>query len=342
MSDRIRHAAIITARDEGEEVRRTVQSLLAGVDRKRVDLHVVLVDDGSTDGSCEFTPGDARVSRVAHASPRGVGRSRNAGWRVARKVSAEAISFHDAHMRFPPSHEATADEPHGLEKLARRALEQGTFVCAGSRGLREDSTPLWGCDLEPDPNEGLRPRWRDVGRAGLCKRHQASDWDAVPRWMPSPCPMGAGYVMSRRTAERLAATTGCLWDDVAGRWGFSEQAMAVKCFLQDVRIEFSRDVVMGHLYRTVNPLPTAGRECRRNAVYCLALLLGTAEFDRRVRPWAVRWLGEAWVGELTASAGRRWRESRRTRPPLRAHPREVWTRLCRQPAPCRAKEPPNA
>jgi len=272
---RLRIAAVITSWNEGDEVQRTVASLRDSVSDD-TDLCIILVDDGSTDGSCGFADDPADVT-LRHCAPRGVGVSRNAGYWQARHWGAHIVSFHDAHMRFPSG---------GLERLARRAVQSRAIVCSGSTGL-DGGARNWGCDMFWNRRDGLQPKWRD-------QELPADEWSR------SPCPMGAGYVMDMRTAARLRDATGELWDDTAGRWGFSEQALAVKAFLLDVPVEFSRDVVFQHLYRTTNPTPNAAAAVRRNVCYAMARILGEEMFGRRFRAWCEKGLGEAEVVDLLA------------------------------------------
>ncbi len=68
-------SVIITAYNEGAEVRHTVDSVRAAT---RPPYEIVLVDDGSTDGCCRGVNGsDLRL--VRHHERLGVAPSRNAG-----------------------------------------------------------------------------------------------------------------------------------------------------------------------------------------------------------------------------------------------------------------------
>jgi GT2 family glycosyltransferase len=322
--ERMHIGAVITARNEGAEVRKTVQNLAASV--LNSDLTVILVDDGSKDENCTdhsaWKLNGARLQVVRHAESLGVGRSRNAGSALARDLGCNVVSFHDAHMRFTwPGTQG----PGGLERLARKALRGPVpgplrrsgasadagrpgglcIICAGSNGYKVErgrdraaGNRLFCCDLLYNAAYGLQPKWRIVGKA---PPHE---------WEPSPCPMGAGYVMSASTCSALEAATACpeqgragqLWEDTAGRWGFSEEALAVKAHLLDVPVLFSRDVVFRHLYRGANPLPRADRERWRNVTRATALLLGRELFETRFRGLCEKKLGAAEVERITGPA----------------------------------------
>ncbi len=314
--ERLRISAVITAFNEGQEVARTVESLAESVDE--ADLEMVLVDDGSRDGSCDPGALGRSVRVLRHEEPRGVGRSRNDGWSAVRRTGGDIVSFHDAHMRFPRG---------GLEVLAGRALQSECFVCAGSNGLEhQKGSRLFCCDLFYNRKDGLQPKWLYVGKA------------PAEEWTRSPAPMGAGYVMSRATAERLEAATGTLWDDTAGRWGFSEQALAVKAFLLGIPVLFGRDVIFRHLYRGTNPVRDAGTELWKNATRCTALLFGREAWEKRFKAWCVRRLGERTVAALSEEAFRD-ADQRGTRAQWTRPVEDVFTHLCGKRAPVAKPHP---
>jgi len=273
---RLRLSAVLTARNEGDQVAATIRSFAASV--RDVDLEIVLVDDGSSDGSCapDALPRDLGCTLVVvrQEGQQGVGKSRNAGW---RRATGDVVSFHDAHMRAPEG---------ALDALALRAARADAFVCSSSGGINSSRPRLWGADLfwNVSPHGPLQPQYR--------LRRPEQEWE------PVPCPMGAGYVVARRVAERLEAATGQLWDDTAGVWGFSEQAMAVKCWLMQLPVVVSRDWHLGHKYRDANPARGANDGLWRNACRCTRLLFGEGEWRRRFEPWLVQRLGPERVAEI--------------------------------------------
>jgi hypothetical protein len=381
--ERLRISAVITACNEGDEVRKTVESLAASIEKDTTDLQIVLVDDGSADDSCAFARdsvflGGLRDLRgeivvVRHETPQGVGRSRNAGYAAAlrgpqggpeedrRAATGDVLSFHDAHMRFGaifanpgreavgaifanPGREAGAGlipDPQlpaigGLEYLAMKALQSdppsreasaggGAVICAGSAGLKVidgKDTPhgcrYWGCDLFHNFQSGLEAKWR----------HIASD---VPpdEWLRSPCMMGAGYVLSRATAERLSGATGALWEDVAGRWGFSEEALSIKAFLLDIPVYFSRDVIFRHIYRGTNPVAHAGTEKWRNICRSTFLLFDRETWEERFKDACIKHLGQRQVEEITNNVSpQRSQSTRRTETSWDQNTEKVFTHLC--------------
>jgi len=281
----VKIGGIFTAFNEGDEVRATVENWLAGMTN---DGHLpIVVDDGATDGSC-----DSLAPIIRHAEPWGVGRSRNEGAAVALAAGCDVVVFHDAHMRFPAG---------VIEAIADKALDTDAIVTSMARGWwygadhadvlagkrkAGDSHPFraWGADLHYNARDGLQPKYRIYVKD-------------PPEWQRVPCPMGACYALSRRSVEMLQAPTGTLWDDVAGRWGFSEQALAVKAFLLNIPVFVSGNLATHHKYRSVNPVPAAGRELWLNAQGSLRRVLSAATFNLRFRQFSMERTGQDVTGE---------------------------------------------
>jgi hypothetical protein len=187
----------------------------------------------------------------------------------------------------------------------------GSIISSASRDVRRERG-FWasGADMFWNRRDGLQPKWR-IPR----------DWDT--QWQRVPCMMGAGYFMSRKTARTLAQATGGsvnsgqekgrprpgpesgrhrdghtrpdaagVWEDTAGLWGFSEQALSVKAFLLDIPIYASRDLYTRHLYRGTNPVQGAGRETWKNVTRCTSRLFPREMFERRFLPYCRKRLGD--------------------------------------------------
>ena len=354
-------ATVITAHNEGPEVAATVKSMAASMRDPQTELLVVVVDDGSTDGSadscelrgesCDSAQFSIRV--VRHDKPLGVGRARNAGLAVALEWGADVVSFHDGHMRFPQgviealAAKAVGDSPAlhpQITQIAQRTETEGggrraevrsavraervpvspssvksaesadsrfpAIITSKAKGWwfdenhpqvkagkvkagDEHSFRAWGADMHWNSGYGLQPKYR---------LYANKEPGGQPDWARVPCPMGACYVFSRRTIERLTAPTGRLWDDVAGRWGFSEQALAVKAFLLDIPVLVSRDLATHHHYRNSNPVPNAGVEIWKNVCWSMAALLSEETFDLRFRDFCETRLGKEECSRIVAAA----------------------------------------
>jgi hypothetical protein len=274
--------AVITAWNEGAEVLATIRSLMASVLEAR--LTVIVVDDGSTDGSCDHIIRDTGPGRlVRNVIPVGVGKSRNVGWRVAAGMGCHAVSFHDAHMRFGAEDYAT---PRAIETLAVRAVQRGGLLASASRAMPPKGI-LAGCRLQYGPNFSIQAKWDSVKLEG---------------WQPTPCIMGAGYVLSACTARAMEAPTGQLWEDTAGRWGFSEEALSLKAHLLGIPVLTNRGVVIAHKYRSANPIPDSSRECWKNIARATVVLFGQKLYQRRFEPICAKAVARSTLGKIVAEA----------------------------------------
>jgi glycosyltransferase involved in cell wall biosynthesis len=90
-------SVVIPTFNEGERLHRTVESILN--DTTYSPFEVIVVDDGSSDGSCDrYVDGDERV-RLVKAESVGIPRARNLGAEHAR---GEYVLFIDAHCTVSP------------------------------------------------------------------------------------------------------------------------------------------------------------------------------------------------------------------------------------------------
>lgn len=91
-------SVVIPACNEGRMLDMTVRSVLAS--ENRLPFEIVVVDDGSTDGSCDsYRRADQARVRVVDGGGLGVARARNLG---AAYAEGEMLVFLDAHCEVPP------------------------------------------------------------------------------------------------------------------------------------------------------------------------------------------------------------------------------------------------
>jgi len=89
-------SVVVISRNEGRDLQRTVENF---DDTLPAGAEIIVIDDGSTDGSADRVTrrrGRIRVHRVAN---HGVARARNLG---ARQARGGVIVYADAHLRLPP------------------------------------------------------------------------------------------------------------------------------------------------------------------------------------------------------------------------------------------------
>jgi len=132
-------SVVIPAYEAAAFVAESIESVLA---QDRPALEIVVVDDGSTDGTADVVRGfgDA-VTLVQHPENRGEGAARNTGLAAA---SGDLIAMHDADDRMRP-HRLAAQLEHLLAGGPRRGC-----VIARAQLFDDDDRPLpaW---AGPDP-----------------------------------------------------------------------------------------------------------------------------------------------------------------------------------------------
>ncbi len=170
---------------------------------------VIVVDDGSDDGTAESARRHPLRPAVVRMPRRGAGAARNVG---AYLASGDTVVFADADMLLPP---------HGLADIAARACD-GLILTGfrhniawqpapGGRAAR----PPWPADLEADH----RVRWRALADSGCCT--PGSPWRSPSR--PARC---GQLTDSGSSATDGRSTTGTCpgwssprsWPCPAGRW----------------------------------------------------------------------------------------------------------------------------
>ena len=92
-------SVVVPAYNEAEAIGRVVADLRAELDRRKVESEILVVDDGSTDGTAKAVdPAHARV--ISHPANRGYGRSLMTGIEAAKH---EWVLMIDADGSYPPA-----------------------------------------------------------------------------------------------------------------------------------------------------------------------------------------------------------------------------------------------
>ena len=211
-------SAIVVTLNEGQQLIRTVEHLEAALPGRR---EIIVVDDGSTDGSLDFMRHGRAGVIVLRTDQIGVARARNCGARSAR---ADVLAFCDAHIAMAPG---------CWEPLID--LLQDTKIGAVNPGV---------CDLH-DPGRvgfGMKFKQFDLGTEWL----HATQPQAVPllAW--------ACAVMRR---ELFEATDG--FDAGMIKWGSIDNEMSVRLWLEGYELWVVPGVRIAHEFRDIRPYPMA-------------------------------------------------------------------------------------
>jgi glycosyltransferase involved in cell wall biosynthesis len=205
-------SVIVVTRNEGAELHRTVENLR---DTLPARAEVVIVDDGSTDGST------ARYRRRIQASGLGVARSRNLGVAHSR---GDLLVFADAHIRLGR---------HWWQPLAE-VLESPRIAAAAPAIRHLTGAKDFGYGLGftgPD----LDARWLRAKPEGPA---------AVPI-VPGCC-----LAMMRKTFKAVRG-----WDSGLLHRGGTDNEMSIRLWLLGYEAVVLPNVPVRHLFRTASPYP---------------------------------------------------------------------------------------
>lgn len=210
-------SVVLITRNEGDWLVRTVRQL---ADTLPANSEIMVVDDGSTDGSCRRLPADPRI-RVVRGTGHGVARARNLG---ARRARGNVLVFADAHLQV---------KKDWWKPLVSRALRPGVG--------------------------GVAPAISDVRKGGyrhglrFGAPNLEIDWLRRREWKPHQAPLipWCCTAMSRTVFE---ATGG--FDEGMLGLGYNDNEIGVRLWSLGYELWVVPSVVVGHLFRRNNqPYP---------------------------------------------------------------------------------------
>lgn len=250
-------SVIITAYNEGGELRRTIASVRENTHQPR---EIVVVDDGSTDGSCDNLKGDD-LKVVRHEERLGVAPSRNDGCDAA---SGDTFAFLDGHQRLSDG---------CLDRCAEAACEHNAIVWPDVRGLKDRGWTGHGASMQLCEKHGyFNARWhrRDPGQT----------------LTPISTLVVPGYVMPRNVYDRVR------WIPQLRGWGASEAAITVKAFFLGIPVFHLCGPLARHYFRKQIPYSTPWEGVWRNHA-----LVARVCFEERT--WFDRWLPNVFERHMT-------------------------------------------
>ena len=282
--NKVKLAVILPFRNEPDSwLQRTARSFIKNMPVD-LDYRIFCIHDGDDDTNTpiKWIEDEERVELLSTGPVQcGCNVARNLGYEAGVAWGADVFEFSDSHMTFDDM------GPKGMLTMVAGALASRCITVTQSKGLDSEESRGIGCELYLFKFTGLQAKW---------VRHSTSKAE----WLPSPCPMGAAYFVSATTANILASATGNLFDATAGTWGFTEGALAIKCWLLSIPILFHATIFSRHCYKTKNPNPGASIGRKKNFCHSMALLLSTDMYNQQFKPLAANLLNVK--GELEVSS----------------------------------------
>jgi glycosyltransferase involved in cell wall biosynthesis len=204
-------SVVVATRNEGAMLHATLASVLG--DSAYPRLEVIVVDDGSDDGSCEQLGPEVRVLRGRELGAAG---ARNLGAAHAR---GEYIVFLDAHCRV---------SPNWLDALTD-ALAPPDVALAGPAFCRLD---------EPEP--------RGCGMTWNSPRLETAWIEPPDHDHPSEVPFAPGGCQAyrARSFELIGR-----FDDGMTRWGFEDIEISLRAWLLGYRVMGAPAATVAHHFR---------------------------------------------------------------------------------------------
>jgi GT2 family glycosyltransferase len=238
-------SVVIISRNEGAELQATVRNLLDTLPPRRREL--VVVDDGSTDGSTRFLEHDPDV-RLLRSDGVGVANARNFG---ASHATGDVIVFCDAHMRAPKGWHARLLEPLQSETVGA--------VAPGVYSLTEPRRRGFGLYLV---GPELHARWS----------HKRGKEPARAAVLP-----GCFLAMRR---DVFAATGG--FDSGMRQLGGNDNELSLRLWLLGYELLIVPKIEVGHLFRTAIPFDATWASVVHNRLRTAFVHFGQARIGRVV------------------------------------------------------------
>jgi glycosyltransferase involved in cell wall biosynthesis len=228
MSGSIQASLIITSHNEGDNLRKTVFSLLKHTNL--VEYELLLIDDGSDDHSFDFLEAApfsemANLRRMRFNPAKGLIYSRHAG---AKAAQGEVLAFLDAHLALPNCW--LNGLLTGLERWGPLAV-----VTPDIAGLDPDT---W----TPE---------RSTGKIVAVDERFDMVWQ--PAAYPSgivPIVLGCCWILSRRLYFQVGG-----FDTGLQRWGCENIDIGLKVYAIGGACLLEPAVLVGHLFRKTFPYP---------------------------------------------------------------------------------------
>jgi Predicted glycosyltransferases len=220
---------IIPCKNEVDNLKNTVDSIMNS--KNKLSFEIIVVDDGSTDGSCDFIKQDKNIYgsiKLISSKNLGVAGGRNMG---ASKAEGKYLLFIDAHVYVPD---------YWLDNLF------GT--------------------MEQNNADGVSPAIKDkvgggIGYGETWNERLENKWitDMPKNGQEIPIAAGGAFGIKRKVFEDIGG-----FDKHYEIWGKEDEEISVKLWLFGYKIVINPYVEIIHLFKLFNPSGVTGLEILYN------------------------------------------------------------------------------
>lgn len=230
MRQRFVVSLIIPCRNEGSYLQHTLRSLVEA--KTELSYEIIVVNDGSTDGCCNFLEQNNSGVILFKSSGLGVANARNFGAEAAR---GDFLCFCDAHVIV---------EDFWLDKLAQPLLERkAELVCPGIASAANPQAIGYGVTWD----DHLNWRW-------------LYEKPATVKYIPL---VPGGCLMVRRDVfEELGG-----FEKAFRVFGYDDQEFSLKAWLFGYRVAVAPGVKVRHVFRERHPYPVSWLDLIHNLLY---------------------------------------------------------------------------
>ncbi|MCA9374808.1 glycosyltransferase family 2 protein [Candidatus Dojkabacteria bacterium] len=231
--------------NEGFWLKKTVDSLISSCKGRKVNYEIIIVDDGSTDGSTKFITNQnkeySKVKLLRNEVGLGVAKARNLG---AKSAKGEVFMFVDAHMIFPENL---------LSKVESRLKNSPKIAILGIHCLDEslysDSPDLSTINIYTNSDRTFfSPRWIIPKKT-------------TRRIFRVPFVIAASLIVRREVFEKVHG-----FGDYIEKWGPEDRTFSLTAYLFGFDCYFDPNIWIWHRYKKNEELSNEVKE-KKNDIY---------------------------------------------------------------------------
>jgi len=239
---------VIASKNEGNLLRQTLDSIFAAP--CDVSYEVIVVDDGSHDGSCDFLRDDHPPYAVTLLCTQGIGLApaRNLGMHHA---TGDVFVICDAHI---------AVDPYWLDRLAQTIREGADAVCPQLADMNAEQSLRKPLNILDIARSG-------AVTAGMCGKTMLSLFQS--RWLAPqaaatevPVLCGGCFALTRAAFE---ATGG--YEPAFRGYGWDEEEISIKLWTFGFTLKATPHICVKHYFRPAAPYPIHSEDVVHNFLY---------------------------------------------------------------------------